>query len=400
MNGSIWIARLAALVAAWAVSPVAAQQVRSGWEFAGVPALNYDADEGFGYGAVAEIYRYGRGDQRPYLFTLQPTVFLTTEGRRDFTLFFDSPHLLPGGWRVDAFLGSEQQLASPYYGLGNDAALDPAFEDDPENPYFYRFGRTRWQAAVNLQHGIGRTPLRMLIGAGAADVSIDPVPFDSGTTLLAQQLTARPGMEALGGWSNYVRAGLVWDTRDREIGPRRGSWAELLVQRVDERLGSEASYTRWTLTDRRYLPVVSERLVFANRLLLQGVSGSAPFYDLYTVQSSFRQQEGLGGAKTLRGIPKNRFVGEGMFLWNAELRWRAADFRAAGKPLHLVLSGFVDTGRVWEESIDLGENASDLHHGVGGGVRLGMGENFVVSLDVGHSTEATVPFYIGLGYLY
>ena len=43
---------------------------------------------------------------------------------------------------------------------------------------------------------------------------------------------------------------------------------------------------------------------------------------------------------------------------------------------------------------------SDLHRGYGGGVHLGMGENFIVSLDVAHSEEATLPFYIGLGYLY
>ncbi|NIP56686.1 MAG: hypothetical protein GWM92_01105, partial [Gemmatimonadetes bacterium] len=49
---------------------------------------------------------------------------------------------------------------------------------------------------------------------------------------------------------------------------------------------------------------------------------------------------------------------------------------------------------------DGGELLSDLHHGYGGGVRVGMGENFVVALDAGHSAQATLPLYIGLGYLY
>jgi hypothetical protein len=43
---------------------------------------------------------------------------------------------------------------------------------------------------------------------------------------------------------------------------------------------------------------------------------------------------------------------------------------------------------------------SDLHRGYGGGFHLGMGEDFVVSLDLAHSDQATLPFYIGLGYLY
>lgn len=391
---------LLACMATLAAAPVASQETgaaRTGWELAGVPALNYDSDEGFGYGAAAEIYRHAPGAQ-PYVFTLQPVVQFSTRGKRDLTLFFDAPHLLPGGWRLDAFAGSEKHLATPYYGLGNSTAFDETrTAEGSTTPYYYRFGRTRNQALFNLQRRIGGLPLRALVGAGVSNVDIDPVPYDSGTTLLASQLGAA---QVPGGWSNSVRAGLVWDTRDREIGPTRGSWSELLVQRVDAALGSDHEYTRWTVADRRYLRLGSERLVYANRFLLQGVEGDAPFYDLYQIQTSFRQQEGLGGAKSMRGVPKNRYVGEGMFLWNAEVRWRAADFRAAGKPFHVVLSGFVDSGRVWSDGVRLPEIATDLHHGFGGGVRLGMGESFVVALDIGHSTEAAAPFYIGLGYLY
>src|SRR5690348_8751988 len=85
-------------------------RVPTGWDIAGVPALNFDADEGFGYGAVLELYNYGLGVQ-PYRYTIQPTVFLTTEGRRDYTLLFDAPALLPGGCQAGAFADSEQQLA-------------------------------------------------------------------------------------------------------------------------------------------------------------------------------------------------------------------------------------------------------------------------------------------------
>lgn len=392
--------RVVAFLTALAAHPftsVAAQappQDPAGVEYGGVPALNYDADEGFGYGVIAEIYHYGPGGLEPYVYTVQPTVFLTTGGRRDFTLFFDAPHLIPG-WRLDAYLASEQQIASPYYGIGNDAPRDEALEAEP-NVYYYRFGRTRRQLRVNFQRPLPFLELRGLIGAGVAHVAIEPVPRDSGTTLLDQELGTA---EVPGGWSNYVRLGLVRDTRDREVGPRRGSWSELLVQRIDPILGSESGYTRITATDRRYIPLGS-RLVFANRILLQEVTGDAPFYDLYTVETSFKQQEGLGGAKTIRGLPKNRYVGEGMFLWNAELRWRAAEFGAFGKPFHVVLSAFSDAGRVWAEGIEPGSLLQDLHHGVGGGARLGMGENFIMALDIGHSSQSAAAVYIGLGYLY
>lgn len=385
------------LVLVWAGGvPLAAQTAPStGLEVGALPALNYDADEGFGYGVLAELYHYGDGTGAgPYAWTLQPRVFLTTEGRRDFTVFFDSPRLLSGGWRIDAFAGLEEQIATPYYGLGNAAPFDEAL-DDGADPYFYRYGRERRGVLVNVQRSLWGSPLRALVGVGVADVAVDLVPEDEGTTLLAQEL----GGNDPSGWTSQLRAGLIWDTRDRETGPRSGSWTELLVARADTALGGDFSYTRWTLTDRRYVSL-SPTLVLAHRWLLQGTSEGAPVHDLQVVQTSFKQQEGLGGAKTVRGILKNRYLGRGMLVWNAELRWRAAERRLFGRTFHTVLSGYLDSGRVWTGQPRLGELLSDLHHGYGGGVRVGMGENFTAAVDAGTSAETGLQLYIGLGYLY
>ncbi len=388
----------ALVVCAGLVVPHAAvsQNPPAGLEIGGVPAINFDSDEGFGYGALVELYQYGQEGLSPYVWSLRPTVFLTTEGRRDFTAFFDAPHLFSDGWRFDVFLGSEKQFATPYYGTGNDSSYDETRDDDQgPNPFFYRFGRTRRSATLNLQHDISDTPLRWLLGTGFVRTTVDPVPDNDGSTFYAEEL----GTPQTSDWSNYLRGGLVWDTRDRETGPRSGVWTEILLQRVDESLGADWSYTRWTFTDRRYFSL-GRRLVFAHRYLLQGVGEGAPVHDLFQVQSSFRQQEGLGGSQTVRGVLKNRFVGRGMLVWNAELRWRAADFTLVGRSFHLVLSAFVDQGRVWEDNVKLDELLTDLHRGFGGGVRVGMGENFIVSLDVGRTGGAGMPLYIGLGYLY
>jgi outer membrane protein assembly factor BamA len=384
---------MALAVAAQAQVAAAPDAPPSGWEFMGLPALNFNTDEGFGYGALLEAYNYG-GGVRPYRFSIQPQVLLTTKGKREITVFFDAPGLLPNGWRLDAFAGREQELATPYYGLGNDAVEDTTLSRDP-NPYYYRYGRTRLRLLANLQRRLGSSRARLLVGAGYADVDTDPTPFDSGTTLLAQQLA---GGASPSGAIAHVRAGLVWDTRDREIGPRSGWWNELLVQRVDEALGASHSYTRVTATARRYVPI-TERLGGASRVILQQASGDVPLYDLASVQTSYKQEEGLGGSKMLRGIPKNRVMGKGMFVLNNELRWRATDFGLLGKPAFLTLSGFVDAGRVWEESVRLDEIASDLWSGYGGGVRLGFGASSVVALDVGKSSSAT-QIYIGLGYAF
>ena len=43
---------------------------------------------------------------------------------------------------------------------------------------------------------------------------------------------------------------------------------------------------------------------------------------------------------------------------------------------------------------------ADLHTAFGGGIRVGMGENFIAGLDVGHSSESTAALYINTGYAF
>jgi outer membrane protein assembly factor BamA len=363
-------------------------------EVSGIPALNFDADEGFGYGAILALYAYD-GNRSTYSWTLQPTMFLTTEGRRDYTLFYDAPSRPGHAWRVTAFAGHEQQLAAPYYGIGNATLYDPSLEHGGTR-YFYRYGRSRNRVSLDLQHALWHPSLRFLIGGGASNESINLTPFDSGTTLIERDLSdvAPPRQH-----TNYVRTGITWDTRDREIGTQTGTWADALVQRVDKSLGATTSYTRWTATVRHYQPL-GGRVTFANRLLAQNTVGDAPFYVLSQIETTQKPQDGLGGASTVRGLPKDRYTGKGIIISNNELRWRAADFGLAGRPSTLILSAFADAGRVWSNGIDASTMFDDLHAGYGGGARISFGASFVVALDVGHSSQSTAPIYIGLGYLF
>jgi outer membrane protein assembly factor BamA len=383
----------AILLLATAASSLAAQRP-AGVELSGIPALNFDADEGLGYGAILALYKYEPGSTT-YRWTVQPTLFMTTRGRRDYTLFFDSPSSDTRPWRVTAYAGREQQLAAPYYGIGNETAYNAALETGPTR-YYYRYGLDRFRASADVQHTLGRPSLRYLIGAGAASEKVDLTPFDSGSTLIESDMNGRQPAATR---TNYVRAGLTWDTRDREIGTTSGTWADLLVQRVDSKLGASWNYTRWTAAARHYQPL-GPRVTLANRLVLQNTIGDAPFYSLAELPTTQKSQDGLGGTSSIRGIPKDRYVGKGMLVSNNELRWRAADFGLIGRQSSLVLSGFVDAGRVWSDGVELSSALRELHSGYGGGVRLGFGPSFVISTDVGHSSQSTAAIYIGLGYLF
>lgn len=367
----------------------------TGHSLTGLPAVNFDADEGFGYGAALQYFDYGMHGASPYRFSLQPTVFLTTRGRRDFLLFVDAPHILPSGWRFGGIAGQQRQLATPYYGIGNATLLDTNATKGA-NPYFYRYGRTILLASGDLQHDIGIPDVRLLVGGGARRVTVRPVPYDSGQTLFAQQFgrAEQPSRD-----TRYVRAGLVLDTRDREIGTHSGNWSEVLVQSAGGSLGGDESYTRITGTVRQFIPFGPD-LTLAERAVMQTVRGSPSVSELSFVQSSFRDDEALGGATSVRGLPKNRYAGNGVAFSNTELRWTAARFELHEHSTRLILSAFFDAGRVWTNGLDAAQIMNDLHVGYGGGAHVGVGPSFVVSADVGHSSQSAAALYIGLGYLF
>ena len=367
-----------------AINTAAAQ---SSWQFTGIPALNFNSDEGFGSGAVVQAFNYGAVPSEGYRYTIQPTAFFTTKGRRDLSVFFDAPHLLPNGWRVGAYVAREQQLAAPYYGIGNATQFDASKQLAP-NPYYYRFGRDAYRATANLQRPIGGA-VRLLIGAGVRATTIDQTPFDSGTTLLRSETR---GAQLERGRLVYGRLGMVYDTRDRETGPTRGQWSELLVQRGIRALGGNQEFTRATGTVRTYLPL-APRLTLASRVIGEQSWGTIPFYEISVIQGSFKDDDGLGGAATLRGWPKDRFIGKSLALTNQELRWRATEFQLRGREAELIASTFVDAGRVFD-------GGGSWHASYGGGLRLQYGRDFVIATDVGHSRESNAAVYIGLGYLF
>ena len=107
----------------------------------------------------------------------------------------------------------------------------------------------------------------------------------------------------------------------------------------------------------------------------------------------------------MRGIMKNRVVGNSVALFNTELRWKFLRTQVFGQNLYLALNAFVDGGQVIDKypvsgDID-GEEA--LHLSYGGGFRIALNENFIVAIDYGMAADeqdGTSGLYIGLGYLY
>ena len=129
--------------------------------------------------------------------------------------------------------------------------------------------------------------------------------------------------------------------------------------------------------------------------------------------------------KTVRGVLRNRVVGDGWIMGNFELRYRFVYFKFIGQNWYLGLSAFFDTGRVIEfiavnekvfnsgDGLEYpdGESDSDyfnfgaekFHNSAGVGLYAAINQNFIVAINYAkalNEQDGNSGFYIGINYIF
>jgi outer membrane protein assembly factor BamA len=415
--------------------------IKTGWSFGALPTITFDTDLGFQYGALVNFYDFGDGTRYPnYNHSLYFEVSRFTKGSGINRFYYDSDQLIPGlQTSLDISFLSDQ--AYDFYGFnGFDAVVNPDWIDDtqPDDIYktrmFYKYDRKmfrfkmdlqgkvsgdklRWAAGVNLLNfNIGQVDLEKLNKGKDEDELLDDVP---GLYEKYQDWGIISAEEADGGFVPELKTGLVYDTRDNRPNPMKGIWTEAVLVGAPEFLGAESGFAKLSFTHRQYFTIIPNDLSLAYRLAYQTtIAGHAPFYyqtQIIVSELKSYAMEGLGGAKSLRGILRNRIVGDGFFYGNVEARWKFARFRFINNNFYLGLNGFTDFGQVTKK-IDIPENgfvsqpenyfdpgAEKMHFSYGAGLRIVMNQNFVIAVDYGIAADerdGDSGLYIGLNYLF
>ncbi len=233
--------------------------------------------------------------------------------------------------------------------------------------------------------------------------------------------------EADGGWVNIVKVGVTWDSRDNRPNPMKGIWTEMGVEIAPKFLGNDWGFTRFYITHRQYFTLIEKNLSLVYRLGYQTtLSGKVPFFyqsQFITSMLTGATSEGLGGSSTLRGILRNRVIGDAFFLGNVELRWKPIYFKFLKQDCYLGINTFYDFGLVTKDITlpsDLSttflttlpaENYSDFFHGgkdklhqsAGISIMPVMNQNFVIAIDIGkafNAQDGNIGFSIGLNYMF
>ena len=411
------------------VSAVFSQQkVKKGLGFGALPAISYDSDLGFQYGAFVNLFDYGDGTNYPkYKHSLYLELSTYTKGTTIARVRYDSEHLIPNIRTTLDVAYVPDQMADFYGFNGYQSIYDDNLNESYRN--FYKNEKNTFRIKADFQGYFGESKFGWVAGYAFYNFKMDSVNIDK------LDLPAVPGgdlfqkykswglisqEEADGGSINYLKAGFKYDSRDLLACPEKGIFTEAVIQSAPKFINEAFPHTKLAIIHRQYFSLAKD-LQFAYRLDYQTTIGSnkVPYFAQPELITSFliaASNQGLGGKSSVRGILRNRVVGDAVGFGNFELRYKFLRFEWLKQNFYLGTNVFFDSGLVLQPiEMDLSAvSATDratyfsnyesgkFHSAAGIGLKIGWNENFIISADYGkafNKQDGNSGMYIGLNYL-
>ncbi len=331
-------------------------------EFEGLPILSYDTDVGLGYGAKVFFLNFLGLTE-----SLDLVAFNSTKGERWYRLVLSMPDFEVRQGKVyplsfDLIVDYDKYLKNNFYGIGSDTrnADRETYTKEPLEilGVVSRGFSPEFVAQLGLKYRTVRNFNYDVNGLFARSLPETNHGRSSAATLYA---SAR------------------YDSRDSYINPSRGHVVRAEIETGGSWLAGDYSITSTTLALQTYHVLFYPKTVFAGRLLSQIVSGSdLPVHALASV----------GGTRTLRGYPQDRFLDKTAAVLNAEVRF----------PIYWRFGGVVgmDAGKVFSSASMMNFQNWAVNSLVG--LRFSM-DTFVVRADLGFGKETT-GFYLNFGHLF
>ncbi|MEN8249910.1 MAG: hypothetical protein ABFS32_13335 [Bacteroidota bacterium] len=431
------------------------QEIKTGWSLGPLPTITYNSDLGFQYGGLLDLYNYGDGELYPNYYEryyLEISRFTKGNGINKFT--YESNKLLKGRsvffellYRTD----KQYDFFGPngYESVYNIDFIDPEGADYKSRMFYKNetnYFKVKadilnpindnwsWSAGIEF-YNFNIKPFNVAKYNEGRDVE-DQVPDASTMPGLYERYAEWGLIDAEvenGGSFTALKTGIMFDSRNLVSNATKGIWTELsLVYSPSFLSSSSHSYLKVNLTHRQYFTIIKDRLSFVYRVGYTGnLIGKEPYYSMpimYDIMIKGATLNGLGGGKTLRGVKRNRVIGNGEAWINNEFRWRVVNFNMLNQYFYIGLVNFLDAGRV-VNLIDLQSMVEDanitdpsygvyaansvdeyfnfgaekLHAAAGLGLYIVMNENFIIRADYGRAfniEDGISGFYVDINYLF
>jgi outer membrane protein assembly factor BamA len=407
----------------------AADKVKKGFGFGALPAVSYDSDLGFQYGALVNLYDYGDGTNYPkYNHSLYLELSTYTKGTTIARVRYDSEKLIRNVRTTFDVAYVPDQMADFYGFNGYQSIYDQSLSSTYRN--FYKNEKHTFRIKADFQGYFGSSKFGWVAGYSFYNFKMDTVNIDKlglsavpGGDLFQkyQQWGLISDAEAAGGSINYLKVGLKYDSRDQLACPTKGIFTEAVVQSAPEFINQDFPHTKMAVIHRQYFTLAKD-LLFAYRLDYQMTLGKdkVPYFaqpELITSYLIAASNQGLGGKSSVRGVLRNRVIGDAVGFGNFEFRYKFLRFEWLKQNFYLGTNVFFDSGLILKPiTLDLSAvsladqetyfssyEAGKFHSAGGIGLKIGWNENFVISADFGkafNKQDGNTGFYIGLNYLF
>ncbi|PKP21401.1 MAG: hypothetical protein CVU04_01795 [Bacteroidetes bacterium HGW-Bacteroidetes-20] len=433
------------------------KKIKKGWNLGLLPSIAFDADLGFQYGVLTNIFNYGDGSKYPeYLHSIYLEAAYTTKRYGIFRFNYDSKYLIPNH-RLTIDASYIPDAMCDFYGYNgyqsiynnlwhNSKNLTPEYQSRA----FYKFRRDLLRLTGDIQ-GTIQNHWKWNVGLGFLNYSTGAVNLDV-LNKGQDSLDLLPEIDELydkyvkwkifdeneihGGFHPYIRLGVVYDSRDRQSNATKGIYSNLFLTYTSAFAEKkEFNNIKLNAVYQHYIPLVKEKLTFAYRVGAQLlIAGKSPFYMDNYLNTLFLQRamyEAIGGANSTRGVLRSRVLADGFGYANFEFRWKAFQFDIGKQHFYIGFNPFIDMGMVLQPNkidetavIAAAQNDPTIvisqldqyfdfetssiykpHFSVGCGLKVAMNENFVVSVDwampINEQDGAKkTNFYIKMGYLF
>ncbi|MCL1850670.1 MAG: outer membrane protein assembly factor [Bacteroidetes bacterium] len=446
--------------------------VRTGWTFGILPSVAFDADLGFQYGVLSNVYYFGDGSTYPdYMHSFYVEAAYTTKRYGLFRFCYDSKFLIPKHrFSFDAtfipdamsdFLGY-----NGYQSVYNDNWRNSkkySAEEGYKTRAFYKYkrnllriaadvsgpikGKWKWATGIGLLgYWTGSVDIEML-NKGKKDTQKFLDKNHGNSKILPTDIEGLyekyvkwniiDSIEATGGIHPYLRAGFVYDSRNKQANASNGMYADAFFT-YSAGFGNSAKFNniKFNTVFQHYVPVYKDYITFAYRAGAQLlVAGNSPFYMDSYLNALYYQRvlyEAVGGANSVRGLIRNRVLADGFGYATAEFRFKVWKFNIKKEHFYIAFNPFCDMGIVLQPNIldkqtvianivryDRGFYLADLdqyiifdkrelykpHFGAGIGMKIAMNENFILSVDWAmpidkRDNASKANIYIKMGYLF
>ena len=326
------------------------------------PFILYDTDIGFGAGVKSFYYNPLEHNE-----SFDLLLFASTKGERRIAFGFSVPDYQYRQRKIydfafDLLVDFDLLIQNNFFGIGNQAK----FED---REYY------------------SREPLEISITASRA---FTPYFISSAgvryKTIANDNLSGNSKLKSTGNILNISRVNATsffinarYDTKNNFINPGEGIFLKGEFEYIPNISINNVNYIKLYLDFQYYYTISFIKTIFATRLRIESLFGNnLPVQVLLPI----------GGNRTVRGEPQDRFLDKTAAVFNAELRY----------PIFWRFGGIIgfDAGKVWHSI-----NKMDLARWVLSpalGLRFYF-DTFVVRLDAGFSKEYT-GFYFNVEHMF